>query len=131
MNNMFRLIYISEIDTETFDSTMLKDILSTARKNNNKRNITGVLIFDYTHFLQVLEGDNDAVSQTFLKIAKDTRHNQIRIVSAYNASSRSFEHWDMEFKDLDAIVRDDSIKICDMTIQEIEVLLHNLKESNG
>lgn len=128
MTNMFRIIYISEIDTQNFDSQTLIDIMKVAKKNNATNHITGVLIFDYSHFLQVLEGSNEAVSQTFVKIVKDLRHKNLRLVVAHNSEHRCFENWDMECKELVTIVENDSLKICDMSIEEIEALLSKIRE---
>lgn len=131
MKNLFRLIYISEIDALSFNSQDLQDILFTARKNNGQNHITGVLIFDYSHFLQVLEGDNEIISDTFLKIARDTRHRHLRIVSAYNAERRYFENWDMEFKELNDIVEHGTTKICEMSIEDIEAIIKKLQKANA
>ena len=51
----------------------LKDILAASRRNNADSGITGTLFFNDEYFAQVIEGDRDQVSQSFLRISQDER----------------------------------------------------------
>ncbi len=77
---MFRLIYKSRcrgsIDRET-----VRTILHESSELNKAAGITGALLATDTHFLQVLEGDFQKLNETFMKIAGDTRHETIQIIS--------------------------------------------------
>ena len=46
----------------------LKAILSAARTNNSKKDISGMLVYHAGSFLQVLEGPEDTVTELFGKI---------------------------------------------------------------
>ena len=52
---LVRLIYTSTV-TEDFVPAEIDHILKTARANNKNRNVTGLLCFNNTFFLQCLEG---------------------------------------------------------------------------
>lgn len=74
---------------------MLRDIVKTSAANNSRQDITGYLLFDGDHFLQILEGPSQAVQETYERIAKDPRHRDIEIVSAKNVPERAFGAWAM------------------------------------
>lgn len=128
MNAMIRVIYVSQIDQNSFNSTMLQDILHTAKENNQKNDITGVLICDYSHFLQVLEGDNEFVSKTLVNIIKDSRHTNFKLISARDIDKRYFSKWAMEFKELDVVAQVESKLIAQMSFHDIETLLKTMVE---
>ena len=60
-----------------FDDAVLKSILLSSRTNNAKSNVTGALICRSDLYLQILEGPEDAVDQTFQRIERDDRHLEI------------------------------------------------------
>ncbi len=79
----------------------LLEILTTSRVNNKKSDITGMLIHINEKFIQVLEGEFEAVSKLFEKIKKDIRHRQVvRLLEGYS-DERIFKDWSMGFKKLD------------------------------
>jgi hypothetical protein len=47
------------------DDDELQNILSLSRKNNQMKNVTGVLLYGNGQFIQLLEGDRDLVDKTF------------------------------------------------------------------
>lgn len=82
--------YLSEDD--------LNSILIQARTNNERLNVTGVLIHGQGSFIQVLEGKKEDLDTLYKKIAKDKRHfNLIRVLNT-PIEHRSFEEWKMGFK---------------------------------
>ena len=77
----------------------IEGILAASRANNAAAGITGVLIFADGAFLQVLEGERDAVLRLLGKIACDDRHQGIMVMSAAEIDSRDFERWTMAYLD--------------------------------
>lgn len=75
-------------------------ILEAAGRNNKKNNITGCLLFYNHEFLQILEGEEKMVKAVQKKIAKDSRHSNVRILSEGEKAERTFDHWTMAFKEL-------------------------------
>ncbi len=97
MPDAHQLIYLSVFNSGRVDSALecLRDILKVSRKNNARTGVTGCLIFDGYGFLQILEGENDAVDRTYEAIERDPRHRDSRIISRLTASERDFVKWSM------------------------------------
>ncbi len=75
----------------------LKDILVTARRNNQQNHITGILLYSDGAFMQVLEGENEAVDSTFAVIEKDSRHKSVVKLLDKSLPERNFPEWLMGF----------------------------------
>lgn len=52
----------------------LQRLLKSARERNAALQITGILLFDGVHFVQLIEGPEDAVAALFATIQADPRH---------------------------------------------------------
>lgn len=81
--------------TTVADLEMVNSILVTSTRNNSANGITGVLIATRTHFLQVLEGEFEALNETFERISRDTRHDKIQLISFAEIEERRFSEWSM------------------------------------
>lgn len=75
----------------------LERILSSARRRNASRDVTGALLFTGGYFAQVLEGAEDALADTVSAIQADTRHADMRCLLAGEIASRRFAGWSMAF----------------------------------
>jgi len=93
---LVRLIYTSTV-TEDFVPAEIDHILKTARANNKNRNVTGLLCFNNTFFLQCLEGSREQVNNTYQKILNDKRHTNITILSYSEIIEREFHEWSMGY----------------------------------
>jgi hypothetical protein len=58
--------------------------------------ITGLLVFNGTHFLQIVEGAEDAIEDLVERLRKDPRHNGFEIRDRRKVDARSFPDWSME-----------------------------------
>ncbi|MEE2526588.1 BLUF domain-containing protein [Hyphobacterium sp. HN65] len=99
---VFQLIYTSQ-PSEAFKQDFragLASILGSCRRHNAKSQITGALLFDEHHFIQLLEGDRQSVNEISSRIARDGRHRNTVIVSAEECEARSFPAWAMAFIDI-------------------------------
>ena len=72
-------------------------LLEQARAKNLENEITGVLIYVQGSFIQLLEGEEPALSETFSRIAADTRHTGLMKLSDRNVEKRSFPDLQMGF----------------------------------
>lgn len=90
-----RLLYFSEA-TPGVDPD-LENLLQTARTFNEKNEISGVLWFDGKYFIQILEGQREAVGRTYHRIAIDQRHQNIELVECLAISERLFPGWSMGY----------------------------------
>lgn len=91
-----RLIYASRA-TEPMSPARVDDILRNARAHNQVHDITGLLVFDHRSFLQVLEGDRQALSDLYSRLVRDPRHTQLLLMECVPVDERVFSDWSMGF----------------------------------
>lgn len=94
---IFQLIYTSVTPNKRMDTLELVQILQQARKNNLRDGLSGMLVYRDNYFMQVLEGPEEAVTKTFQKIAKDSRHSYLVVLAKRYVAKRSFPDWQMGF----------------------------------
>jgi hypothetical protein len=75
----------------------LEEILADARAGNEKRNVTGALVYVDGVFFQLLEGDKDVVYGLMENIAADTRHHSVKVFYEAQVDARAFESWRMAY----------------------------------
>lgn len=98
--NLFRIVYCSRNrlhGTVAEVSNELNKILSKARANNSKAQVTGALLYNAGNFAQVLEGRLDAVERIFEKIQRDPRHTEVTVIQIGSIAVREFPEWAMAF----------------------------------
>jgi hypothetical protein len=74
----------------------LEAIHRTARELNPLDGISGLLVFNGTHFLQIVEGAESAVDDLLERLRRDPRHNGIEVRDQRHIQERSFPDWSME-----------------------------------
>jgi hypothetical protein len=94
------LIYISTRTPQCTDPEIEKILLS-CQKNNPKLEVTGVLLYSPTTFVQYIEGDYKKLSELYDKIKLDARHKNAMMISSAPIKERSFPGWHMGSKKLD------------------------------
>ena len=77
-------------------------ILSAAKINNPLDGITGLLIFNGTAFMQVLEGSEAAIDGLTARLVGDPRHSNMSIRDSRLIEARSFPNWSMAYLRLDS-----------------------------
>ena len=80
----------------------LNDIHQTARRLNALDGITGLLVFNGTHFLQVLEGTEGALGDLLDRLRRDRRHSGLEVRDERRIEARSFPDWSMELVRVEA-----------------------------
>lgn len=90
---------LAQLDLSASD---LEDIHRTARAMNGLNGITGLLIFNGTHFLQVIEGGEEAVDALVDNLRRDRRHTGFEIRDLSFVEERSFPDWSMELVRVEA-----------------------------
>lgn len=88
-----RLIYRSQ--PFGFDKSVLAGILSAARRNNPRDDITGALICRHDVYLQLIEGPAKAIDALYGRILGDDRHTDVRLLMSEPAQERMFPAWAM------------------------------------
>jgi len=74
----------------------LARIHRTARDSNAIEGITGLLIYNGTHFLQIIEGAASAIDDLLARLHRDPRHSGLEVRDERQVSERSFPEWSME-----------------------------------
>jgi hypothetical protein len=89
-----RLIYTSRVARHV-RHTDAEQIALAATERNERLGITGLLLYTPSHFIQVLEGVDNAVTTTVSRIGQDARHSNLRIVDDREVDDREFGAWAM------------------------------------
>ena len=74
--SLFCLVYTSLANQKMSDDN-LKDLLKKSRLKNETLNITGMLLYLDPFFIQILEGEEAIVNETYNIIKQDSRHVQV------------------------------------------------------
>jgi hypothetical protein len=96
---IWNITYLST-ETQPFSRSQLFDLLARSRAFNTRADITGLLLYKQTHFMQVLEGPRGAVEDLYRKIRTDERHFDVITLISERILKRSFHGWSMGFRDL-------------------------------
>ncbi|AGI68559.1 hypothetical protein OAN307_c30080 [Octadecabacter antarcticus 307] len=111
---LYRLIYVSHTQEDTTVND-IASILEISRYNNDRDNITGLLIYDKQLFFQALEGDRDAVEGCYARICRDARHGSPYIAWQGDVKKRSFTSWDMGYRTPSDLDKDDEQSVLALT----------------
>ncbi|KOC90317.1 diguanylate phosphodiesterase [Winslowiella iniecta] len=93
------ILYRSHLSDDVAEIT-LAELADKANKVNNAFDVTGILLFNGTHFFQLLEGPEDAVNTIYQRICRDARHHNVVELLRDYAPSRRFGNAGMELFDL-------------------------------
>jgi hypothetical protein len=74
----------------------LEAIHRTARDLNALEGVTGLLVFNGTRFLQIIEGSEAAIDELLVRLRRDRRHSALEIRDERTIDQRSFPEWSME-----------------------------------
>lgn len=88
-----QLIYCSELAEPARGPRAVDRLLEHGRARNATAGVTGVLVIDDGHVLQVLEGPRDALTALFVRISADDRHRNVQLISVSDLDVRSFPDW--------------------------------------
>jgi hypothetical protein len=89
-----QLVYVS-MRGSNCNETEIEKILIHSRKSNLHLDISGVLLYTDSKFLQLLEGEAKTVMNLYKSINLDVRHGQVKLVSVTPIKERSFSSWQM------------------------------------
>ncbi|KZN34390.1 BLUF domain-containing protein [Pseudoalteromonas luteoviolacea] len=98
--DLIELIYISTVASPLSDEE-LEELRCQCAATNQLQGISGMLLYDRHHFMQVIEGDKLKVEQLFERIKNDTRHTEVSALICNPIEKRNFRRWAMGLIDLD------------------------------
>lgn len=94
---MHLIVYISDHTGGERDvPETLKSICADAKRKNPEHGITGVLFYQDGRFMQVIEGEREALESLMEVLGKDSRHTRITRVVDEPVERRGFEDWNMD-----------------------------------
>jgi len=109
---LVRLIYASRaVDPQSSEAT--EDILSRSRSHNPASGITGILCYGNGIFLQALEGGRTPINELYGHILRDTRHQDVVLLSYGEIEERSFGGWTMGLVNLAKLNTSIVLKYCE------------------
>jgi hypothetical protein len=94
------LIYVSN-RAQNCTQAEIEKILESCKKNNFKYDITGVLLYSNTKFVQYIEGEYKEIMGLYDRIKGDPRHTNAVLLTSSPISERSFPSWQMGAKKFD------------------------------
>ena len=95
-----QLIYVSTLVGNAEHE--LVSILESSVRHNLHNGITGMLLYYRGGLMQVLEGGDAQVRETYTRICADKRHCDIIALTDTEEPIRHFEIWSMGYKYIDA-----------------------------
>ena len=118
-----RLTYVSKLSLP-LDQKEILEIGSKASLNNQKIDVTGILIGVGNYFFQILEGEETTINPLIEKISRDPRHRDVTILSAETGcEERLFSDWNMK-----AVTLNESN---DLILLAISLMLQNIAQSHN
>lgn len=90
-----RVVYRSDAVAPTGGSLDLSAIVATSVRNNARRRMTGALALHDGTFVQVLEGEPEAMTALMETISTDDRHRNVRVLARWPVQSQLFLGWAM------------------------------------
>lgn len=81
----------------------LRRIHKASNRNNQRLNVTGVLLCTKNHFIQFIEGEEKIVMELFAKIEKDKGHYNAKVRRSAVIDERHFPDWAMNVASIESI----------------------------
>lgn len=91
-----QLVYVSEANPDLANEEII-EILKASQEKNHAQKISGLLLYQDHHFMQLIEGEESAVLTLFDRIAEDKRHRNVVVVGRFAAESPSMPTWAMAY----------------------------------
>lgn len=94
-----RLVYRSDAVDASEGPMDLSQIVALSVRNNGRRRITGALALHAGVFVQVLEGEPEALTALMAEIEVDPRHRNVRVLARWPVQAQLFIGWAMVLVD--------------------------------
>jgi len=97
---LYQIVYASKASKFSFEE--INNILTDSYVNNKNRGIKGVLLYAQGFFVQCIIGNKVDIQQTFERIKKDKRHEDIVVIVSGEVEELLFDDWTMSYVNEDA-----------------------------
>ena len=78
---------------------VFRDIERQSLRNNVRSGLSGLLLFDGVRYLQILEGNSEAIEATVARIHADNRHLGVLLLADKTVECAQFGGWAMLCRD--------------------------------
>ncbi len=93
MPDHFALLYVSDLAASRL-ADVVAGIARQARANNQRKDITGLLVFDGESFAQLVEGAESTILSLLERLKADTRHERVEVLQiGPSMMPRRFAGW--------------------------------------
>jgi hypothetical protein len=96
---MLRRMAWSSVPSPSFSAAHLNEIVAPSRRNNERNDLSGMLLFTGAHFLEILEGDESALDELWPCLERDKRHCDLVRIGDELCADRWFPEWMMAYAD--------------------------------
>ena len=96
------IIYVSTL-AEDAPLRVVADIAAKARESNQRREITGLLVFDGMRFCQQFEGSAQEVATLMQRIERDPRHTHVCVLHHGPLAQRRFGSFSLGFTSVEDV----------------------------
>ncbi|WP_419418750.1 BLUF domain-containing protein [Legionella sp. D16C41] len=100
MSELYHLIYKSQA-TAPLNDDQLTELAKIARFKNFIYQLSGLLVYSEQNFFQILEGKLASIEVIYDKIVKDSRHENIVLLTKEPITKRTFWRWNMGLATID------------------------------
>lgn len=83
----------------------LENILDVATARNSREGITGLLVFNGTFFMQIIEGEPEPIDRLLADLRRDVRHSGLVVFDQRGIGQRFFPDWTMELVQVERELR--------------------------
>ena len=95
--NLASKTYLSKA-IDVFSEHDLHQLLIHCRRKNAAASVTGALLYHNGYFMQLIEGQLDAINAIYDRIQADPRHEVLSVLFEDEISARFFPDWTMGYR---------------------------------
>ena len=95
--NLVSKTYLSKA-IDVFSEHDLHQLLIHCRRKNAAASVTGALLYHNGYFMQLIEGQLDAINAIYDRIQADPRHEVLSVLFEDEISARFFPDWTMGYR---------------------------------
>ena len=98
---LYQVVYISMVSGDEPSRAELQALLAPSVRRNRALGVTGMLLYAHGGFMQLLEGEEEAVKGVFDRVRRDERHRRVTVLVQGPVAERTFADWAMAYRCLE------------------------------
>ncbi len=118
---LYNLCYVSSAKNN-LPKSELEDLFRVNKRNNTELDISGILVYNNGNFLQILEGERQKINKLFVKICRDSRHNNLIKLIHTSIEERIFDDYESGFVIVEDHKKLDQLKSYLNWVKEAELI---------